>query len=329
VGKWVDITPDINIGAAVGNEGVNSFLIDPSNTATLYLGTYEYGIWKSTDCGASWKKISTGTLGEEISTGRNWTMAIDPVDPQVLYTNAGYGPPGLFKSINGGGDWVQLFDEDSEWAKYVDFAFVEFLALDPTDHKHLVISSHGECSGPYAGPTCWAESFDAGKTWRLLKADPEMGYEFVGHVVINKTTWLQFDPLGGILKTTDSGASWQVAYPAGAWNQTGTLYKANDGYYYAPSNDGVIKSKDGLSWSLIEGSPRSASLAGDGDTIFTSFQDDAPEQPYYTSSGTLTSWKQYPAPKLKRGSWLMRYDRDHNLLYTSNEAGGFWRVQTK
>jgi hypothetical protein len=25
----------------------------------------------------------------------------------------------------------------------------------------------------------------------------------------------------------------------------------------------------------------------------------------------------------------MRYDPDHNLLYTTNDTGGFWRVQTK
>jgi photosystem II stability/assembly factor-like uncharacterized protein len=331
-GTWVNITPPtINLDPQHNgfNTGVNAFVIDPSNTATLYLGTCSQGIWKTTDCGATWVHINTGALGKDLDIGRNWTMAIDPVDPRILYANSGYGAVGLFKSINGGVDWKQLFPEDSEFARTVDRTFVEFIAMNPSDHLHLVVSTHAECFGNVAGPTCFAESFDGGDTWRMAKADPRMGYEAVGHVVLNRDTWIGFAPHGGIFLTTDRGATWSNPLGGYASNQQGELYKAADGAYYAPSLGGVMRSADGLSWSHIPNTPRSFSMAGDGQNTFVSVQDDNPEPAYWSTRGDFSKWEGYPSPRIPRGSWLMRYDRDHNLLYSSNETGGFWRAKIK
>ena len=46
--------------------------------------------------------------GSALDKGRQWTMAIDPVNSSVLYANSGYGPAGLYKSTNGGVDWTQI-----------------------------------------------------------------------------------------------------------------------------------------------------------------------------------------------------------------------------
>jgi len=328
VGKWTNVTPQgvsIDPNFKGFNTGVNAFVFDPSNTATLYLGTCTQGIWKSTDCGSTWVHINTGTLGSDIDKGRVWTMAVDPVDPKVVYTNAGYGPPGLFKSTDGGVNWTQLFPTGSEFATQVDYAFVEFMAMDPMDHKHLVVSTHATCHGAADGPTCFAETMDAGATWRLIKVDPTMGYEAVGHVILNRTTWLNFTGTG-IFATQDSGKTWAKTFDVGGLNQTGEIYKADDGNYYSSSFGGVAKSADGLKWTLIDGSPHAGALAGDGTTMFTSAREANP--PYMTANGDYTQWADYPATDVKKGSWLMRYDKDHHLLYTSNETGGFWRVQT-
>jgi hypothetical protein len=94
---------------------------------------------------------------------------------------------------------------------------------------------------------------------------------------------------------------------------------------------GLAKSTDGISWSQLRGTPNSGSLAADGTTMFTSQRQADAAHRYYVSTGDPTVWTVYPspAPAMTNGSWLMRYDPDHDLLYTSNETGGFWRVKTK
>ena len=106
-GTWEQITPPEALAQFPGpgncRYGTGSFVVDPSTDA-VYLGTCNMGIWKTTDCGSTWVHINTGTNGKTLDTGRQWTFAIDPVDPRVLYTNSGYGAMsnGAFKSIDGG-----------------------------------------------------------------------------------------------------------------------------------------------------------------------------------------------------------------------------------
>lgn len=44
---------------------------------------------------------TAGRKGSVIDSGMNWTFAVDPQEPEVIYTNSGYGSNGLFKSTNG------------------------------------------------------------------------------------------------------------------------------------------------------------------------------------------------------------------------------------
>jgi photosystem II stability/assembly factor-like uncharacterized protein len=332
VGKWTDITPSqVNIDPNFGgfNTGVTQFVIDPKNTATLYLGTHSQGVHKSTDCGATWTHISTGKNGALVDSGRNWTMAIDHSDPKVLYVNSGYGKAeGLWKSTNGGVDWTQLFPDGSEYSKSVEANFVEVVAIDPTDHNHLVVSSHGKCTGVAAGNTCLAESLDAGATWTMLKADDGFGYEAAGQAIVDHDHWLFFNPFTGIYLTENAGRTWSHVYTKGATNSTGEMYSGADGTHYVASQNGVLKSADLTTWTLIANSPHSSVVVGDGKRMFTSVSDPNPATPYYTSSDGVT-WSAYPSPKLAKGSWTMKYDLDHHLLYSSNGIGGFWRVKTQ
>ena len=69
VGQWENVTPptvSLNADASVGappNYGTAQLVVDPQNTATVYLGTSGQGIYKSTDCGATWAHINTGMNG--------------------------------------------------------------------------------------------------------------------------------------------------------------------------------------------------------------------------------------------------------------------------
>src|SRR5258708_11887702 len=81
--------------------------------AMVYLGSEEWGFDKSTDCGATWTKTNTGKNGAALDKGSQWTMLVDPTNPEVLYTNSGFGVSGVFKSVNGGVDWDQVLTGDA------------------------------------------------------------------------------------------------------------------------------------------------------------------------------------------------------------------------
>jgi hypothetical protein len=122
VGTWQNITPPdldmanwcsvdfstCNVGTnpsgKVGTYGTTDFLIDPTSSGTVYLGTSQLGIWKTADCGVNWVHINTGNNGTDVNGGnvagslldggRQWTMLMDPMNSQVLYATAGYGAGG-------------------------------------------------------------------------------------------------------------------------------------------------------------------------------------------------------------------------------------------
>ncbi|PWT78494.1 MAG: hypothetical protein C5B58_15210, partial [Acidobacteria bacterium] len=108
IGVWHNITPhevDLTRGDYFG---MQALVVDPINPSTIYVGRAMDGIYRSTDCGANWKRISTGRNSRTMASGRTWTMVIDPSDPQTIYTNQGYGESGVYKTSNGGLDWDQI-----------------------------------------------------------------------------------------------------------------------------------------------------------------------------------------------------------------------------
>ena len=45
--------------------------VDPVNLGTVYAGTLFQGVWKRTDCGATWKVIATVDAEEASYVGEN------------------------------------------------------------------------------------------------------------------------------------------------------------------------------------------------------------------------------------------------------------------
>jgi len=106
----------------LANIAVNSMAIDPSNPDVLYIGTGEgyfreivrgtwlplrgAGIYKSTDGGATWSKLSATD-----HPAFHWVndLVISPRDPNRIYAAT---RTGVHLSENGGGSWRLLFDPE-------------------------------------------------------------------------------------------------------------------------------------------------------------------------------------------------------------------------
>jgi photosystem II stability/assembly factor-like uncharacterized protein len=194
------------------NTGVTDVVADPRNPDVLYAAAYqrrrhvwtlidggpESGIYRSTDAGASWRKINKGLPGGD--KGRIG-LAISPINPDIVYATveATRGESGFFRSENGGETWNKrssyistspqyyqeivadpnVFDrvyavdtflqvtEDGgktfrgvgERFKHVDNHAVE---IDPKDSDHLIVGCDG---GLY-------ETWDRGQTYRYTENLP-------------------------------------------------------------------------------------------------------------------------------------------------------------
>ncbi len=77
---------------------VNTLAIDPSNPNTIYAGTIQGGVCKSTNGGDTWIQTGSGLTDLHVRS-----LAIDPSNPTTIY--AGTDAGGVFKSTNGGDSW--------------------------------------------------------------------------------------------------------------------------------------------------------------------------------------------------------------------------------
>jgi hypothetical protein len=249
--------------------GAHSVALDPLHPGTLYLGTASLGFWKSPDCGfaSSWVHVDTGTLGSVLDAGRNWTIAVDFTDSNVIYTVAGYGQGGIYKSTDGGVNWTQLLS--SAILDMTENGFMERITMDPTDHTHLLASFHTPCTGmatpgskvigntgsdptnvtlvtkptptgsgtSYSGWGCMIETHDSGGSWTPIAAGwPWSGGDGPGQTMVDTNTWFYGTNGGdGLWITTNGdapdGPTWtEIALPGAT---SPTVQFATGGVYIA------------------------------------------------------------------------------------------------
>ena len=187
------------------NTGVNDVVIDPSNPDILYASAYqrrrhvftlidggpESAIYKSTDAGATWNKVSSGM--PSVDMGRIG-LAISPADPNVVYAavEAADGKGGIFRSTDKGANWERRNEFDAGAMYYAH------IVPDPKNADRIFIMN-----------VELRESTDGGKTLHKVNE--------VNHHGDNHDMWI--DPSdtrhwllgsdGGMYETWDDAKSWQ------------------------------------------------------------------------------------------------------------------------
>jgi hypothetical protein len=341
-GVFEDITPpEVKAGigeqSATGNPqgGPFAIAVDPVNQGTYYLGTEHQGVWKSTDCGGHWASMATGKNGALVNGGINWTFAIDAQEPQTVYTNSAYSGDGLFKSVDGGVSWIDVWPGTSppELAQAFTYNLVNHVAIDPADHRHLLLTMHENCLAPHASG-CILESKDAATTWQLHEGDaswePDQGQTI--HFLDSSSKWLTGSQSNGVWRTPDAGKTWApIEGMAGTAQQGVELIRTQDGSFYLGGVEGVWRSPDGAvdTWELVANTgPFVNGLATDGSTVYASncYAENYCDQPGYLVSSDGNTWKPMTdVPPLSHGGKL-QYDAGHHLLVSSNRSAGLWRV---
>jgi hypothetical protein len=327
-GTW-DAASIAPVAAAPGIPGYQfkgksvSVVVDPFDSAKVWLGTGEYGLYQSPDCGATWKHVSTGANSSEIDRSTLWSMAVDPVHQGVIYAVAAYGAGSVWKSTDAGVDWMDLNPHGAGF-------FANNVSMDAHDPLHLVTMSHGSCSDFANG--CAVETFDGGKTWPNRVSLPAPWGERGGVDVINATTWILGYGNNGMYVTTDNGKTWTRATQQGAGDATGEfsilpLAPAIDGAYYVDSFQGALRSTDGVSWSLVWGKKngvyaRLEALVVTPTTIYGGDNADF----YSAPLSDYANWAPMKGPAVSNFfNTFMAYDPVHRVIYVSGWEGGMVR----
>src|SRR6266566_3472582 len=85
---WIPIGPAPLPNAVVPGQSwsgrVTAVVVDPTNSAKIYLGTAQGGVWRSLDGGTTWTSIFDNALSQSIGT-----LALAPSNPTILYVGTG------------------------------------------------------------------------------------------------------------------------------------------------------------------------------------------------------------------------------------------------
>jgi hypothetical protein len=214
-GVWTNVTPsgpnlsNPNLCGTPGNFGTETIGHDAANQATMYAAFDSFGIYKSTDYGATWfGPVNTGALASTINSSCGAGLTVG--SGGVIYYAAIRGTPGLFKSSNGGVDWAQITISPLPGNRQDVYP----PQIDPYNASHLLMPGHEQ--------NALLQSFDAGATWSSVTMTAGMqaynggtGFIFfvnTGNSGTTANTWLWIQQWTsntvGTWRTTNGGSTW-------------------------------------------------------------------------------------------------------------------------
>lgn len=176
--------------------GVSSIVIDPNNSSKIFIGTGDrdaydvpgYGVWKSTNGGATWTSSNSGMGNVIISE-----VLMHPTNSNILIAA---GNQRIYRSTNGGSSWTQVFVNTN----------VKDIAFHPTNPNIV-----------YAAGKKIYKSTDNGVSFNQLTSGlPSTTVDrFALAVSANQPNWLYViagngDGLIGIFRSTDSGTNFST-----------------------------------------------------------------------------------------------------------------------
>ncbi|MEE8290992.1 MAG: hypothetical protein V3R80_05890 [Candidatus Tectomicrobia bacterium] len=158
----------------------------------ICLGTAGWGVWHSSDAGASW----TRHRAPFPLNSRMQAFAVHPTQPHTLYAG---GDTGLFVSQDGGAHWEKRNTQE-------DLPTIWSLAIDPIEPTILFAGTRP--AGVY-------RSQDSGRQWERCSVDIastcSIGTPFVTSVMVDAddhhTVWAGVE-IDGVFRSLDGGDTW-------------------------------------------------------------------------------------------------------------------------
>jgi photosystem II stability/assembly factor-like uncharacterized protein len=186
------------------NTGVNCMVMDPRNPDTIIAsseqrrrhvytkigGGPETAIYKTTDGGKNWKKISAGLPKSDMG---GIGLAISPVNPDVVYAiiEAANQEGGFYRSRDRGESWEKMSSHASSGQYYNE------IYCDPLDMDKV-----------YSVETVTHYTEDGGKTFQRLGLKSRHVDDHALWIDPNNTRHLIIGGDGGVYESYDAGQNW-------------------------------------------------------------------------------------------------------------------------
>ena len=217
-------------GNADGRSMGERLAVDPNLTSTLYFGSRNAGLWKSTDSAQTWTQVTgfptTGVANGDAGTG-GYGLTFVLFDPRsgtpgsptpAIYVGVGVtAGTGLYRSIDAGATWEAVAGQPTGMMPH-------HAVLDGCGNMYLAYNN-GPGPNSITSGTVWRFSMNSGE-WTDVKVPPGAGG--FGGIAADAThpgtlivTTIDRWP-DQIYRTTNGGASWAPigstaqADPAGA-----------------------------------------------------------------------------------------------------------------
>ncbi|UCH96517.1 MAG: hypothetical protein JSV88_06615 [Candidatus Aminicenantes bacterium] len=245
------------------NTGTADMAIDPSNNRILYAAAYNFrrmpysfrsggkhsGIYKTTDRGETWKRLTKGLPG---GVNGRIGLAVSRSRPELVYAIVENKNSGIFRSEDRGETWIRMCDKKTFDIVNVRPFYFSNITVDP--NNDLIV---------YAYSIFAFVSKDGGKTFKNLAPGPHGDHHIIwidpknSHHIISGND-------GGIDISWDGGKTWHAVQNA-TWAEVYQLgFDLRDPYYvYAGLQDngiwgGPVNSRDkqgilNLHWYPVSG----------------------------------------------------------------------------
>ena len=207
-----------NLTPAMTGGRISKVVKDYTDPSVWYVGVSSGGVWKTENNGTTWNPIFQNQGSYSIGT-----IAIDPVDPNVIWVgtgennsqrSVGYGD-GIYKSLDGGKTWRNMGLESSN--------HIGKIVIDPRNTNTVYVAAQGPLWSP-GGERGLYRTTDGGETWkRILHISKDTG---ISDVVMDPSNpdilysasyqrrrhfgiLVAGGPEGAIYKSTDGGNNWK------------------------------------------------------------------------------------------------------------------------
>jgi hypothetical protein len=246
---------------------------------------------------------------------------------------------GFWVSTDGGATWTmpQSFKDLETTPKLFPYDVYD-VSVDPTDFAHVLVSFHaawGWTDSKWNASAGVIESKDGGQTW-IVHEPNGWGY---GHAINflyspelglgDANTWLLGTQGGGMLRTTDAGATWNKVSQDGIQHGGGTIYYAKNKVLYATSGGANMRSTDnGATWTSVGPGGGYNGIGGDGKNIYSA-KCFGPTPMITTPESDGVTWKDYNTQQFSQGSFEMAFDSVNGILYTASWGAGMWALKVE